>query len=139
MVKLTRTAGIGSAVALLAATLALVGGATLGASAAGAATSFSFIGGGYGHGVGMSQWGAKGRADQGQAAGDILGAYYPGTSIVATAPGRIPRTCVSLRFATTQMSCRGTTLIVGCPGCTSCPTSIDFRLITPVAGAVITV
>src|SRR6478752_6987407 len=86
MVKLTRTAGIGSAVALLAATLALVGGAAFGASAAGAATSFSFIGGGYGHGVGMSQWGAKGRADQGQAAGDILGAYYPGTSIVATAP-----------------------------------------------------
>ena len=81
-----RTIGIGSATALLGATLALVGGVAFGAAAAGAATSFTFTGGGYGHGVGMSQWGAKGRADQGQSAGDILAAYYPGTAIVGTRP-----------------------------------------------------
>jgi stage II sporulation protein D len=33
---------------------------------------------GYGHGVGMSQWGAKGRADAGQSYRQILGAYYHG-------------------------------------------------------------
>ncbi len=33
---------------------------------------------GYGHGVGMSQWGAKGRADAGQSYSQILGAYYHG-------------------------------------------------------------
>jgi SpoIID/LytB domain protein len=43
--------------------------------------SFTFTGGGWGHGVGMSQWGAKGRADAGQNVGDILGAYFPGAQI----------------------------------------------------------
>jgi SpoIID/LytB domain protein len=46
-----------------------------------ASTVFTFTGGGYGHGVGMSQWGAKGRADAGQSAATILAAYYAGTSI----------------------------------------------------------
>ena len=39
---------------------------------------FRFNGRGWGHGVGMSQWGAKGRADRGQTAAQILGAYYGG-------------------------------------------------------------
>ena len=42
---------------------------------------FDFVGGGYGHGVGMSQYGAKGRADAGQWAGGILGFYYPGAAV----------------------------------------------------------
>lgn len=33
---------------------------------------------GYGHGVGMSQWGAKGRAERGDDYRTILGAYYTG-------------------------------------------------------------
>lgn len=33
---------------------------------------------GWGHGVGMVQWGAKGKADRGLGAGDILAAYYGG-------------------------------------------------------------
>lgn len=49
--------------------------------------SFVFAGGGYGHGVGMSQWGAKGRADAGQDVGSILAAYYPGATLSATNPG----------------------------------------------------
>jgi stage II sporulation protein D len=40
-----------------------------------------FSGRGYGHGVGMSQWGAKGMADQGYKAEKILEYYYPGTTL----------------------------------------------------------
>lgn len=43
--------------------------------------SYVFTGAGFGHGVGMSQWGAKGMADAGSSAPDILGHYYQGTSI----------------------------------------------------------
>lgn len=39
--------------------------------------SFRFAGGGFGHGVGMCQWGAKGRAEAGYTAEAILRAYYP--------------------------------------------------------------
>ncbi|MET3962954.1 stage II sporulation protein D [Marmoricola sp. OAE513] len=36
---------------------------------------------GFGHGIGMSQYGAKGRADAGQTAAQILDFYYPGTKL----------------------------------------------------------
>jgi stage II sporulation protein D len=38
-----------------------------------------FAGRGYGHGVGMCQWGAKGMAERGHVARQILEFYYPGT------------------------------------------------------------
>lgn len=38
-------------------------------------------GGGYGHGVGMSQYGANGMAEEGASCEEILSAYYPGTEI----------------------------------------------------------
>ena len=38
-------------------------------------------GNGYGHGIGMCQWGAIGRARAGQSARSILATYYPGTTI----------------------------------------------------------
>ena len=38
-------------------------------------------GNGYGHGIGMCQWGAIGRARAGQSARSILATYYPGTSV----------------------------------------------------------
>jgi stage II sporulation protein D len=37
-------------------------------------------GGGWGHGVGMCQWGAVGRARGGQRSDEILSAYFPGTT-----------------------------------------------------------
>jgi stage II sporulation protein D len=40
-----------------------------------------FSGRGYGHGVGMSQWGAKGMAEQGYKAEKILEYYYPGATL----------------------------------------------------------
>ena len=36
---------------------------------------------GYGHGVGMSQWGAKALAEQGASYAEILAHYYPGTEL----------------------------------------------------------
>jgi len=42
---------------------------------------FTLRGHGYGHGIGMCQWGAIGRARAGQDAVTILQTYYPGTSV----------------------------------------------------------
>lgn len=47
--------------------------------------SVTFHGRGYGHGVGMSQHGARGRAIAGQTAEDILSHYYAGTTLGAIA------------------------------------------------------
>ena len=41
---------------------------------------FSLSGRGFGHGAGMSQYGAKGGADAGATASTILSTYYPGTT-----------------------------------------------------------
>ena len=40
---------------------------------------FVFKGHGLGHGVGMCQWGARGRANAGLQAAQIVEAYFPGT------------------------------------------------------------
>jgi stage II sporulation protein D len=42
--------------------------------------TFHFKGRGWGHGVGLSQWGAKSMADRGWTCTQILDHYYPGTS-----------------------------------------------------------
>lgn len=42
---------------------------------------FRFFGSGYGHGVGMSQIGARGQALEGKTAVEILNYYYPGTAV----------------------------------------------------------
>lgn len=42
---------------------------------------FIFTTKGYGHGVGLSQWGAKGEAEQGKTYRQILAQYYPGTQL----------------------------------------------------------
>lgn len=44
------------------------------------AGGFLFTGHGIGHGIGMCQWGARGRADAGMNAAAILAAYFPGTT-----------------------------------------------------------
>lgn len=60
--------------AVLAVLLAL-------APSAGAGTLFVITGRGWGHGVGMSQWGAYGLAKEGKGYKQILAHYYPGTSL----------------------------------------------------------
>jgi peptidoglycan hydrolase-like amidase len=61
-------------VAVLAAVLGL-------APSAGAGTLFVLKGRGWGHGVGMSQWGAFGMAKDGSTYRQILGHYYAGTTV----------------------------------------------------------
>src|SRR5579885_3501764 len=67
------------ALAAVAAALALPGSAL-------AAPTFLLDGGGWGHGVGMSQWGAEGYALHGYDYRQILAHYYPHTSLQAAAP-----------------------------------------------------
>ena len=43
--------------------------------------ALAFDGSAFGHGVGLCQWGARGRAMAGQNVQQIIGAYYPGTAI----------------------------------------------------------
>lgn len=62
---------------------------TLGvASSAHGATIFQINGGGDGHGIGMSQYGAYGYALHGQSYQFILGHYYQGTTLGSTDPNR---------------------------------------------------
>ena len=46
---------------------------------------FVFAGGGFGHGIGLSQWGAKAMAVKGFSAKDILAFYYHGAEITTLA------------------------------------------------------
>ena len=43
--------------------------------------AFAFTTRGYGHGVGLSQWGAKAMAEQGKSWIEILAHYFPGTTL----------------------------------------------------------
>ena len=52
-------------------------------AADGALRTLTARGGGYGHGIGMCQWGAIGRARAGQDFREILRTYYPGTTVAA--------------------------------------------------------
>ena len=65
-------------IAIIAAAGALAAGAS---SAPPAPTAFVLAGGGWGHGVGMSQWGAFGQAKAGRDYTDILTHYYTGTAL----------------------------------------------------------
>jgi SpoIID/LytB domain protein len=68
-----------------------------------ASTVFVLTGGGWGHGVGMSQWGAFGQAEAGRSYEQILSTYYPGTTLTrapryvvrVALSGAVPRAAVS--------------------------------------------
>jgi stage II sporulation protein D len=47
----------------------------------GEVTSLTVTGRGFGHGIGMCQWGVIGRARAGQNYRTILETYYPGTTV----------------------------------------------------------
>ncbi len=75
-------------VGMMAAVVLALAGWGVSAPIAAADTTFTFTGSGWGHGVGMSQWGARGMAAQGASAGQILGHYYSGTAVTTTStPG----------------------------------------------------
>jgi stage II sporulation protein D len=75
----------------LVAVAALIGPA--GASPQGAdavtATTFVITGHGWGHGVGMSQWGAYGYAQHGVSYDKILAHFYPGTTLAPAPSARV--------------------------------------------------
>jgi len=52
-------------------------------ASAAAPKSFTFVGAGYGHGVGLSQYGAKGQALEGKSATEILNYYFPDSEVTA--------------------------------------------------------
>ena len=66
-------------------------GLLLGAATAQGASRFTIRGAGFGHGVGMSQYGAMGYAKQGAGYRDILAHYYTGTSLGAVETTRTVR------------------------------------------------
>jgi SpoIID/LytB domain protein len=80
--------------AILFATLATVPAAASGDAPAGERSSsgadaveeFTFFGSGFGHGLGMSQWGAFGLAREGWGAARILTHFYSGTSVGTQPP-----------------------------------------------------
>ena len=77
--------------ALLAVLVLVLGGLPSGARAAGTSNAPLFVltGGGWGHDVGMSQWGAYGQARQGRTYRQILATYYPGTELTRTGAARV--------------------------------------------------
>src|SRR5688500_1325303 len=80
-----------SAVFVAAVALAVPGGAsarpsqTTRSAAVPAGPTFVISGRGWGHGVGMSQYGARGFAETGATYSQVLAHYYPGTEL-----GRAP-------------------------------------------------
>jgi SpoIID/LytB domain protein len=77
-------------VRLLVTTIVVVA-VVLGGSVANAADTFRFHGSGYGHGIGMSQWGAYGLAKKGWSYQRILTHFYSRTRVVhsSTLPKKI--------------------------------------------------
>src|SRR5437899_12106304 len=65
----------------LSATAASVCTGTCCSAPAGSGPLLVFTGHGWGHGVGMSQYGAYGYAQHGWSAQQILSHYYPGTTV----------------------------------------------------------
>jgi stage II sporulation protein D len=74
---------------VLAAAIAAGVALCLPAAPAGAAPTWTVSGHGFGHGVGMSQYGAYGYAQHGRDYRYILAHYYQGTTIGSAPPGRV--------------------------------------------------
>src|SRR5215213_10128571 len=80
-----RVGNPGSSMFKRAVTLSVLIVAVACAGTAAGAERWSVKGAGWGHGIGMSQWGAYGYAKHGASYRDIIGHYYRGTVI-----GRVP-------------------------------------------------
>lgn len=105
-----RTRVLGAVAGLAVAAVALTGG-VLPSSAHAAASvpaTFSFSGGGWGHGVGLSQVGAYGMAAEGKNASQILTHYFTGTTVAPRTDAVDLR--VNLLYSVTSMALRGEAL-----------------------------
>lgn len=72
-------------------------------------TEFRFFGSGYGHGVGMSQIGARGQALEGRTAVEILNYYYPGTSVTPYPDNQLIRVNIANRVNSVTLNMVGAT------------------------------
>jgi stage II sporulation protein D len=82
-----------------AITIAALAVSAVAAAPAGAATKFTIRGAGFGHGVGMSQYGAMGYAQHGARYDAILAHYYTGTKLGTTSPAQPVRVLLSSSLA----------------------------------------
>ena len=103
-----RTARIGAAIASVALVSAGAGPAVSGAEAKGKGP-WIVKGAGYGHGIGMSQYGAYGSAKAGKNHQQILGQYYTGTTL-GSSPSETIRVLLlpyqsSVRFGGATAAC----------------------------------
>ena len=80
-VRVGRSPLAGLLALLLAGSASLAGAAPVAADGVPVAGSITFHGRGYGHGVGLSQYGARGRALAGQLAPEILAHYFAKTTL----------------------------------------------------------
>lgn len=104
-------------------------------------TSVTFYGRGYGHGLGMSQYGARGRALAGQLAPEILAHYYQNTTLVTQSPTTPIRVLVVAGYTpSTALPARvvgrgGTWTVDGIAGTWPAEASADYvRVTTPTVG-----
>lgn len=67
-------------------------------------SEFLFVGSGYGHGVGMSQIGARGQALEGKSALEILSYYYPGTQVTPFPDNHLIRVNIANNTTTASIS-----------------------------------
>jgi stage II sporulation protein D len=83
--------------------------------------SYTINGLGNGHGVGMSQWGAKVMADQGLGYQDILSFYFPGTTLTnlpsttSTSPATSTNSATSTSPTTSTSAATSTNIPAGIP------------------------
>ena len=72
-------------------------------------TDFRFFGSGYGHGVGMSQIGARGQALESKTAVEILNYYYPGTAVTAYPDNQLIRVNIANLISSVTFNAVGST------------------------------
>jgi stage II sporulation protein D len=105
------------------------GGATL--PTATAAGDVVLRGGGWGHGLGMSQYGAQGAARLGCSASEILARYYAGTSVAPAAmPSLIRLRMLDNGYRVDVEAVQGT-LVWSLPGCAPAATATPTPSGTP--------
>ncbi len=80
--QLRKALGLKSTLILSTPQFGLLAGSLQGADP----QQFTIQGRGYGHGIGMSQWGAYGLAKQGKTYQEIVQHYYPGTALQTLTP-----------------------------------------------------
>lgn len=112
--------------ALLVAVLITLCGMSLGSHPAAAAESFTFSGSGWGHGVGMSQWGARGMAEQGAAYDDIIRFYYTGASVQSRAVSDDLRVLVAQQQPSVTVTAVGGPIVLESIGTVPNGSSVTF-------------